>query len=170
MTDAKMPDAQAGFEKASLAMLVGQSGANRIKCVAGMLAGIKCCSLECLVTDNDLLGVVLRSIRGIEVTDETLSVETIRDVVFDTGHYLGHSQTMKFMETEYTYPSLSDRTSTDEWELAGSPSLFERARERTRKIYDSHYPQVIDPATDAAIRTKFPIHLAREDMSPRDSG
>ena len=58
---------------------------------------------------------LLRLPRGIEVTEETLSFETIRDVVRGPGHYLGHSQTLSLMESEYIYPGISDRRSYGEW-------------------------------------------------------
>ena len=166
MTDSKIPDAQAGFEKATLAVLAAQAGTNRIKCAGGMLGSIKCCSFEAMVIDNDLLGLALRGIRGIEVTDETLSVEAIRDVVMGEGHYLGHPQTLAFMETEYAFPALSDRGSVEVWEEAGSPTLFERARVRSREILASHYPGHLDGAADVAIRAAFPIALGHADMGP----
>ena len=63
------------------------------------------CCLESYVIDNDMLGAINRTIRGIEITEESLSVETIRDVCIDgPSHFLGHDQTMLLMQRDYVYP------------------------------------------------------------------
>ena len=59
--------------------------------------------------DNDLIGAVQRSLRGIEVNDETLSYEVIERTVLGPNHYLGAEQTLSLMQTEYLYPKLGDR-------------------------------------------------------------
>ena len=66
-----------------------------------MLGSLMGCSFEELVIDNDMLGMVLRTVRGIEVTDETLSLEAIKQVALDPGHYLGHPQTLALMESRW---------------------------------------------------------------------
>ena len=55
-------------------------GANLIYESAGMLASLLGFSMEGLIIDNDVIGAVQRTIKGIEVTDESLSLETIRKV------------------------------------------------------------------------------------------
>ena len=52
--------------------------------------------LESLIIDNDIIGATQRIIRGIEVSDETLSLDTIRDAcIGGPGHYLGSDQTLR---------------------------------------------------------------------------
>ncbi len=165
MSDSKMVDAQSGAEKGYTEALVGNSGANMIYESAGMHASLLGCCLESFVIDNDTIGGVLRSIRGIEVNDETLSVDAIRQVCTDgPGHFLGHQQTIDLMETEYVYPILGDRTSPKEWEANGSPRFNQRAKEKTREILDTHHPNHISPDLDAAIRAEFDIKLDRAKM------
>lgn len=160
MTDAKMPDIQSGFEKGITNVLAGMAGANSIGESIGMMASLMGCSLESFVLDDDMLGIARRAIRGIEVTEETLSVDVIEQAVLGPGHYLDNAQTLALMKTEYVYPRISDRTSPGEWEAKGSPSILEAARERTREILATHHPDHIPPATLEAIREKFPIRLA----------
>ena len=131
---------------------------------SGTLSSLMACSYEALVIDNDMLGSVMRAIRGIEVTDETLSYETIKDAVEGPGHFLGHPQTLELMESDFLYPEIGDRSSPEEWERAGRPDARDHARKRAREILSTHYPVHIDPKTDAAIRERFPIVLPREDM------
>ncbi len=169
MADSKLPDFQAGYEKGVTTTLAGLAGANLVYESAGMLASLLGCSFETLVMDHDLLGTVQRTVRGIEVTDETLSVAVIEEAVDGPGHYLGHAQTLSLMETEYLYPELGDRRTPDDWEEAGAHDMRTRARERVRELLAAHYPEYIEPAVDAAIRERYPIRLPREAMRP-DNG
>jgi trimethylamine--corrinoid protein Co-methyltransferase len=166
MTDSKVPDNQAGYEKGMTNLLAGLAGANLVYESAGMTASLLGCSLESFVIDNEMLGAARRAIRGIEVSDETLSLEVIEDAVLGPGHYLGHPQTLKLMESEYVYPDLGDRRPPDEWEEAGAPTIRDRAREKARTILATHYPATIDPAADREIRARFPIRLPQAAMRP----
>ena len=159
MTDSKIPDAQHGYEKGITLMLAALAGANRVCEAAGMMGSLMGCSFESLVIDNEILGMVLRAARGIEVSDETLSVETIRECVIDPGHFLGHNQTLRYIESEYLYPTLADRSPIDAWEQQGSLEMLARSRKRVEDILESHHPVYIDPAIDRAIRDSFPIRL-----------
>ena len=91
MTDSKMPDFQAGYEKGLTELLSALSGANLIYEAAGMYGSLLGCSLESFVLDNDMIGSILRAARGFEVSEDTLSLEVIRDVcISGPGHFLGH--------------------------------------------------------------------------------
>ncbi len=165
MTDSKVPDAQSGYEKGYTIALAALSGVNMIYETAGMHASLLGCCLESFVIDNDMLGSIMRTVRGIEVTDESLSIETMREVCTEgPGHFLGHTQTLDLMEKEYIYPDVADRTSPKEWLEQGSTDVVRRARDRTREILARHYPDHISPALDAKIREAFPIKLPRENM------
>jgi trimethylamine--corrinoid protein Co-methyltransferase len=168
MSDAKLPDMQAGYEKAYNHALVGNAGANLIYESAGMLASLLGFSMEGLIIDNDVIGAVQRTIKGIEVTDESLSLETIRKVCLEgPGHYLGSDQTLHLMQREYIYPTVGDRTSPNEWVDQGRPTVVERASRKLESILASHYPTHISDSVDSAIREKLPIRLPREAMRPR---
>ncbi len=165
-SDSKLPDNQAGYEKALATVLAGLAGANFVCECGGMLASLLPCSFESLVIDDEMLGAVQRAVRGIEVTDETLSLEVIEEVVNGSGHFLDHPQTLALMETEYVYPTLADRSSPEEWEEKGRQDMRARARGRVRELLAAHYPAYIEPKADAAIRERFPIRLRRSDMQP----
>jgi trimethylamine--corrinoid protein Co-methyltransferase len=166
MTDSKLPDNQAGYEKGITVALAALAGANNVSESAGMTGSLMGCSFESLVIDDEMLGQVLRTVRGIEVSDETLSIDVIREVVAGEGHYLRHPQTLELMRSEYLYPTLADRSPPDEWEKAGSPDIRRRAAERVRALLSGHFPAYIDAATDRRIRERFPIRLAPEHMKP----
>ncbi len=167
MSDAKLPDMQAGYEKGYNHALVGNAGANLIYESAGMLASLLGFSMEGLIIDNDGIGAVLRTIKGIDISDEALSLETIRSVCLDgPGHYLGSDQTLQLMQKEYLYPAIGDRTSPNQWIEEGRPSIVDRAAKKVAAILADHYPAHIPDSIDAAIRARLPIRLDRASMRP----
>ncbi len=166
MSDSKIPDAQAGYEKGITTALAAHAGCNRVCEAAGMLGSLMGCAFEQLVIDNDIIGMVLRTVRGIEVSDETLSVEAIKQVALDPGHYLGHPQTLELMESEYLYPEIGDRSPQGAWQEEGSRDMLARAHDKVIEVLSSHYPTYIDTKVDATIRERFPIRLPAEAMGP----
>ena len=165
MADSKMPDNQAGHEKGLTVALAGHAGANLVYESAGMLASILACSYEALVIDNDMLGAVNRTIRGIEVTPDKLSVETIRSVIHGDGHFLGQDQTLSIMQSEYIYPEVGDRLSPDDWFDAGASSVDERARLLASEVLSGHFPAHVPPDFDARVRERFDIRLPAEELT-----
>jgi trimethylamine--corrinoid protein Co-methyltransferase len=167
MSDSKLPDAQSGSEKAYTLTLAAHAGSTLILETAGMQSSLMSTSLESYVIDNDMLGSVQRTVRGIEVNDETLAFDVIRSVALaKKGHFLGHPQTIKRMESDYFYPAIGDRSSPTTWEDGGAKDILERARERVREILHAHYPDHINLAVDDKIRNTFNILLPREAMQP----
>jgi len=165
MTDSKVADAQAAGEKALNHALVGNSGANMIYESAGMHASLLGYSLESLVIDNDIIGATQRTIKGIEVNEERLSFETIKDVCLNgPGHFLGSPQTLELMQTEYLYPAIGDRRSPNEWTEQGSQDALQRAAQRVREILAENYPTHVPEAVDEAIRQRYPVKLDRAAM------
>ena len=160
IADAKMPDMQAGWEQAISNTMVGLSGLNMVYESVGMHASLLGFSLESLILGDDLLGQVQRCIKGIEVSEDSVSIEAMKSVCLEgPGHYLGHEQTLSLMQTEYVYPEIADRTSPKEWAEIGKPNIVAKAIERKRAILDAPVRSCIDPVTDAEIRKKFNIHL-----------
>jgi trimethylamine--corrinoid protein Co-methyltransferase len=169
MCDAKLPDMQAGAEKGATAALAAMSGVNLLYESAGMHASLLGFCLESLLIDNDMLGQINRNVRGIEVTDETLSVEVIRQTCTSgPGHYLGSDQTLDLMQKEYVYPALGNRMSPKEWTEAGKPEIVARAAAMKREILSTYYPDYLPADIDDRIRARHAIHLPRNVMSLGD--
>ncbi|MCG6560314.1 trimethylamine methyltransferase family protein [Ruegeria sp. 1NDH52C] len=166
MTDAKVPDAQYGLEKALTFSLAAHAGANRLCEFGGMIGSLMGCSFESMVIDDEAGGMILRTLRGIEVSDETMAVDVIHKCALDPGHFLGNSHTLTYMNTEFVYPQLMDRERTDTWENEGKTDLLERARDKANTILDSHFPNYFG-AADAEVRAEFPIIMSEEEMARR---
>ena len=108
-----------------------------------------------------MLGAINRTVRGIEISPETLSAQAITDVVRGPGHFLGHDQTLSMMQSEYTYPDVGDRLSPDDWVDAGARPVHDVAHDRVTKILANHHPDHVPAAADARIRETFDIRLER---------
>lgn len=159
MADSKVPDNQAGYEKGLNIALAGHAGANLVYESAGMLASLLSCSFEGLVIDNDMLGAINRTVRGIEVNEETLSAQVIHDVVTGAGHFLGSQQTLDLMQREYLYPEVGDRDTPDNWMDAGGKDQLVRAHERANDLLENHWPDHIPADIDARVRATFGIDV-----------
>jgi len=166
MCDSKLPDIQAGWEKGIAYALAGMAGTNLIYEAAGMHASLMGFCLESLFLDNDALGQALRCVRGIEVTDASLSVDVMRDVCqHGPGHYLGHGQTLDLMQKDYLYPDLANRYSPKEWVEKGKPDIVQLAIARKEKLLAEYFPTHISAETDAWVREKFDILLPKTAMT-----
>lgn len=160
IADAKMPDMQAGYEQAHSNVMAGLAGLNMVYEAVGMHASLLGFCLESLIIGDDLLGQSLRCVRGIEVNEDTVSLDVIRAVCLEgPGHYLGSAQTLSLMQTEYIYPAIGDRTSPKEWMELGKPNLIQKATQRKAEILADRSAARFDPQTDARIRERFNIHL-----------
>lgn len=160
IADSKLPDMQAGWEQMCSNVMAGLSGLNMVYEAAGMHASLLGFCHESLILGNDLIGQALRCVRGIEVTDDTLALEEIRQVcIGGPGHYLGTEQTLSRMEADHVYPALGNRMSPKEWVEKGKPDLIENATARKEQILAQRAAARLDPALDAKIRAKFNIHL-----------
>ena len=159
MTEAKIPDIQAGIEKTQSVIQVALAGANFIHHAAGMLEDMSTIAYEQFVIDNEMLGMAMRAVRGIEVNDDTLALDVI-DRVGPGGHYLMDEHTLRYMRTELYYPSaVFDRQGRDMWEEAGATDAWTRAKEIARRILAEHEPQPLDPQVDEWIRERYASSL-----------
>jgi trimethylamine---corrinoid protein Co-methyltransferase len=159
ISDSKVLDMQAGWEQGITNLLAGLSGLNLVYEAAGMHASLLGFCPESLILGDDIIGQVLRCVRGIEVTEDTVSIEVLKDVCMGgPGHYLGAAQTLGLMETEYLYPKLGNRMSPKEWEESGRPGLLERAVVRKEDIL-ARAPCMVPPDIDAAVRAGWRIHF-----------
>lgn len=163
-TDSKIGDAQSGYEKSLSVCLAAQAGSNLITQACGMHANLMACALENYVIDNDMLGGILRTLQPIEVNSDTLAVSAIDNVVNTEGHFMGEADTYARMKSDFLYPDIADRRTPKEWEDDGSLHTYEIARQRTREILTSHFPDHIDAETDKRLRNNFDIRLSKSSM------
>jgi trimethylamine--corrinoid protein Co-methyltransferase len=152
-------DAQMGLEKALSSLATGLAGGNMIYESSGMTASLLGASFEAFLVDDEMLSHVYRILRGVEVSDETLGFDAIRDAVTGAGHFLGGQHTMDAMRRDHFYPSLSDRLEPRTWEESGKEQMWQRANRKAREVLAGHFPDYIAKDADRKIRDRFNILL-----------
>lgn len=154
-SDSKLNDAQAGYESACQAMTLGLSGANWIHDAAGLLENCTTVSYEKTVIDNEILGNVLRVLKGVEVNKETLAIDVIKEVG-PAGNFLANVHTAKHFRKEFYMPKVSDRWNRITWNQKGALDAHARAHIIAEKILYEHRVTPIEPEIQAQIRQMFP--------------
>ena len=155
MTESKLPDIQAGIEKTQSVIQVALAGGNFIHHAAGMLEDMSTIAYEQFVIDNEVLGMAMRAVRGIEVNEETLALDAI-DRVGPGNHYLMDEHTIRYMRTEHYFPSdVINRQGRHDWEADGAKDARSRAKEIARRILAEHEPTSIDPDVVAWVKERF---------------
>ena len=159
ISDSKLPDMQAGWEQGMTNVLAGLAGLNLVYEAAGMHASLLGFCLESLVLGDDILGQALRCVRGIDVTEDSVSIEAMKAVCLGgPGHYLGSEQTLQLMQSEYIYPAVGNRMSPKEWEEAQKPDLLDGAIARKDAIL-ADAPCQVPAETDRAVREAFQMYF-----------
>jgi len=154
MTDSNIIDAQSGYESSITNLLCALAGANFIHDAAGLMEFALTMSYEKLVIDNEILGMIMRAVKGIEVNDETLAFDVMKKVG-PGGHFVSSKHTRSHMRQEHYIPTLSSREFRERWEEQGSKDTFMRAREQVKEIL-AKPGQRLPPGVRNTILTRFP--------------
>jgi len=154
-SDSKLNDAQAGYESACQAMTLGLSGANWIHDAAGLLENCTTVSYEKTVIDNEILGNVIRLLKGVEVNEETLAIDVIK-TVGPAGNFLANDHTAEHFRKEFYIPNVADRWNRITWKERGSLDAHARAHKIAERILKEHRATPIEPKVQAEIRQMFP--------------
>ena len=152
LTDACLPDFQSGFEKGmtSIAALLGGAAHIGAQAIVGADQGT---SLEQLVIDDEWASALDHIFsRGLEVNEDTLALEVIRQVGVG-GSYLAEEHTRKHMRSTYWKANLFNQASWDAWYSDGGKDVYAKAHDKVEAILRRCYPPqpLVDPTTHAAL-------------------
>jgi trimethylamine---corrinoid protein Co-methyltransferase len=103
-----------------------------------------------LVLDNEIAGMIMHSVAGIPVNDETLSVDIIKELGIGKD-YLSHESTYKHMKSQ-SQAHLMDRRMREDWIAAGSKDIYQRAHDKMIQILEGYTPPQLSDGTLADIR------------------
>ncbi|MGD2178122.1 MAG: trimethylamine methyltransferase family protein, partial [Anaerolineae bacterium] len=148
-TESKLEDVQGGLERTATLLQPVLAGVDFTTC-GGTLDSTMLESEPLLVLDDELCGAALRIARGIEVDDDTLALDVIKEVACP-GHYLDHEETARRFRDEHFIPDLLPREPYDTWQMGDAHSPLDHARERVRQILADHQPRELDPAVEQAL-------------------
>jgi trimethylamine--corrinoid protein Co-methyltransferase len=151
LSDAKALDAQAGLESSMGATLAALSGINSIS-GPGMLDFENCFSLEKLVVDNQICGMVKRMIKGIEPREDFPSQELFEELLKEK-HLLIAEHTRKYLKEEHYFPDqVIDRASRDRWQEEGARTLGEKAHEKVENIINDFKKTPLSSSTRETLK------------------
>jgi len=156
ITDASIPDIQAVYEKAYSICQCALSGSNLIHHAAGMLESLLTVDYGLYVIDNEIIGMAMRGVRGIEVNEDTLALDEIKEVG-PGGDYLRSKHTRRHMRTEFFEPMLASREERGDKAIQGLGGIRELAKSKAKEALNTHTPTGIDPEVDKRIRERLNI-------------
>jgi trimethylamine--corrinoid protein Co-methyltransferase len=156
LTDACVPDFQAGFEKGMSAVMTllagGGFGAQ------GIVGADQGTSLEQLVIDNEWASAFDHLFTlGVEVSEETLAVDVIRKVGI-LGNYFAEEHTVKHMRETYWRSTIFNYEGWEGWMAKGGEDAYARAHEEVERILRAHYPP--KPVVSAAVKAELDALMA----------
>lgn len=150
LSDAKLPDYQAGLETGIGAVLAALAGINLVS-GPGILDYILTQSLEKLVLDHEACAMALRLTRGIARRGDD-AVGLIAELV-RRGEFLSHEHTRRHWREELSIPSaVIDRQTYGDWEGAGAKTAAERARAEVERLLAREAEPGLAPDAAAALR------------------
>ena len=142
ISDSKRLDAQAGLETGMGAVLGALSGINSIS-GPGMIDFENCQSLEKLVLDNEVCGMALRLVQGIEPKDDFPAIGILQELM-EQSHLLISEHTRRYLNDEIFFPGpVIDRANRTRWEQEGATSLEERAHRQVEQLLESYEPSTL---------------------------
>jgi len=100
-----------------------------------------------LVLDNEFVGMIKHTLRGITVDDESLAVDVIK-AVGPSKNFLGEKHTLEHMQI-HSQPEFLDRNRLEKWQAMGAVDSYTKAAEKTRYILQNHTPE---PLPDNVVR------------------
>jgi trimethylamine--corrinoid protein Co-methyltransferase len=156
LTDSKIPDQQAAWEKGMTTLLAAMGGSNYVHHAAGMLESMIAVAYEQFVIDDEIIGMSCKVLKGIEVDPEHLALEVI-DEVGPGGNFMVHPHTLKHMRSEYFMGNgVTDQRARPRWEQDGKLDARERARAIAGRILAAPEAPCLPEAVDRALRQEFP--------------
>jgi trimethylamine--corrinoid protein Co-methyltransferase len=143
-------DAQAAYESVFSLWGAIQGGANFMLHGAGWLEGGLRCSYEKMILDIDLLQMVAEFLTPLDLSEDALAVDAIRDVG-PGGHFFGTAHTQSRYKNAFYSPIISDWRNFETWAEAGSPTAVEKAN----RVWKERLASYEEPWMDPAIREEL---------------
>ncbi len=163
LSDAKQLDAQAGLESSMGATLAALAGINNIS-GPGMLDFESCLSLEKLVVDNEICGMALRLVKGIEPKEDFPALPRFEELLKEQ-HLLISKHTRRYLKEEHYLPGPTiDRANRSRWEQEGGLTLGERAHAEVERYLANYQPSSLSEDIQAELTRLMNTEAARYGM------
>ncbi|HHW49789.1 MAG TPA: hypothetical protein GXX14_14390, partial [Clostridiaceae bacterium] len=111
---------------------------------SGMFATGLTISLEQLILDDEINGIIRRLHRGIDVNEKTIGAEVIKRVG-PRGNFIIEDHTFEFLRSgEFREVKVSNTKNYDNWISAGAPSVVENASKKAKEILKAGNDKKLD--------------------------
>jgi trimethylamine---corrinoid protein Co-methyltransferase len=148
----KIADAQAAYESVMVMLPSVLARVNFVLHAAGWLEGGLTAGYEKFVLDCELLGAFHTFVKGLDLSEESLAMESIRSVE-PGGHHLGTPHTMRNFRDAFYRTELFDYNSFEQWAEEGSLDASSRAHGHYQKLLRGYELPPLDTAVDEALQT-----------------
>ncbi|MCK4322473.1 trimethylamine methyltransferase family protein, partial [candidate division WOR-3 bacterium] len=97
-----------------------------------------CQSLEKLVLDNEICGMTIHLLKGVEPKEDFPSLPRFQELLKEQ-HLLISEHTRRYLNEEFYFPGVViDRVSRTRWQEEGSITLLERAHGEVKRIIKNY--------------------------------
>jgi trimethylamine---corrinoid protein Co-methyltransferase len=158
LTDAKQVDCQSGYETMQNLFMLTMAGVHLVNECLGVLDSIMTTSYEKFVIDEEMISRVIRVQKGIDVSEEALSVGIIQEIA-QAGSYLMHPSTLKACRSNWK-PTLAFWGSYSDWEKRGFEDILTRANRKYRAVLAACPDSLLDPALDRELQAYISKKMA----------
>ena len=151
LTSSKLPDGQAQQEGTWSLLMAVLAGAHFINHAAGWLESGLVTSYEKSILDADLCGKIQNLFQGIDLSDNALAMEAIREVG-PGSHFLGSAHTQANFATAFYRSTMGDSNSFEQWSAEGGLDAAQRANAEWKRLLEIYEAPPLDPAVDEALQ------------------
>lgn len=150
-SDSLCSDAQNGWEKCLTGLSSLNAGADLIV-GPGAYGTYLVSSNEQLVIDNEILGMLYRFLKGINISSETMAIDIIKKVG-PRGNFLEEEHTLQYLRSgEHWEAEISNRCMYQTWFKRGYPDIVENAKRKVKEILQTHQPRELDISVQKEIK------------------
>lgn len=164
LTNAKISDAQAGYEKAMAPTLAAAAGIDFVV-MGGLLEALMAFDFGQLVIDNEIALMIKRFRQHLSLGDLATGLEEIREAG-PAGMYVGNQKTLALMRTGAFLPDIADRERREVWLRQGGLDAHARALAQAKHLLCQPNAGALPPETDQRIRREFPGLVAGDPTVP----
>ena len=157
LTDSLISDTQCGYEKMITSLIPALGGINYISGM-GLNETENMQSLSQLVIDDEIVSMVKRILRGIEVSPDHLATDLIIDIG-PGGSFLSSEHTNRYFKSEFFFPDISNRMVFEKWSALGSKTVKEKAAERVKDLLKNSPEDLLDSKIIKEIYKKIPGNI-----------
>lgn len=151
LASSKLADAQGAYESVMMMQPTILARINFVLHAAGWLEGGLTAGYEKFVMDCELLGMFHKFLQGLDLSEEGMALDAIREVPV-TGHHLGTPHTMKHFRTAFHRANIFDYNSFEQWRDEGSKTTIELANTFFKQQLQQYHPPSLDPTIEDALR------------------